>query len=302
MRIGIGLPAAVPGTDAMELGEWAERSERLGFESLGVLDRLVYDNLDPLVALGAAAARTERSELVTAILGVPYRGNAVVVGKQLASVHQISGGRLVAGLALGGWPEDYAASDVPLAGRGARFEEMIGTIRRVWGGELEGAGGPMPAPPAGSPPLLLGAIMPVGFARVAALADGWVAPFFGYQLLVDGMATLRRAWAEAGRAGRPRVVVERYFCLGDDADAIADEYLMHYYGAEYFAPARADTLTSGAQVETEVARIAEAGVDDLILFPCSGELEQVEMLAEALDATSPARRRPLSLSSSRTAS
>jgi alkanesulfonate monooxygenase SsuD/methylene tetrahydromethanopterin reductase-like flavin-dependent oxidoreductase (luciferase family) len=60
MRVGIGLPAAVPGVDATAIGPWAAQSERAGFASLGVIDRLVYDNLDPLVALAAAAARTER--------------------------------------------------------------------------------------------------------------------------------------------------------------------------------------------------------------------------------------------------
>jgi hypothetical protein len=53
MRIGIGLPAAVPGVDATVIGTWAAASERAGFASVGVIDRLVYDNLDPLVALAA---------------------------------------------------------------------------------------------------------------------------------------------------------------------------------------------------------------------------------------------------------
>jgi len=70
MRIGMGLPAAVPEADATALGEWAATAERLGFCSLGVIDRLVYDNLDPLVALAAAAARTERVELLTTVLNV----------------------------------------------------------------------------------------------------------------------------------------------------------------------------------------------------------------------------------------
>jgi hypothetical protein len=68
MRIGIGLPAAVPEIDATVIGPWAVASEHAGFASLGVIDRQVYDNLDPLVALAAAAARTERVELLTTVL------------------------------------------------------------------------------------------------------------------------------------------------------------------------------------------------------------------------------------------
>jgi alkanesulfonate monooxygenase SsuD/methylene tetrahydromethanopterin reductase-like flavin-dependent oxidoreductase (luciferase family) len=282
MRLGIGLPAAVPGTPATDIADWAATSERQGFESLAVLDRLVYDNLDPLVALAAAAARTERVELLTTILGVPYRQSALALAKQLASIDQLSGGRLTAGLALGGWPEDYQASGTSLADRGAAFEDMLTTMRRAWSGDISGAAGPMPKLAPGRPSVLLGAVLPVGFRRAATYGEGWVAPFFGHQLLVDGIAAIRRAWADAGRHGRPRVVVARYFCLGSGADRVADDYLRHYYGDEHFATARADTLTSPERLHAEIGRLAEAGCDDLLLFPCAGDLEQVTMLAQAL--------------------
>ena len=282
MRIGIGLPAAVPGASAMELGRWAAESERLGFQSLGVLDRLVYDNLDPLVALGAAAARTERAELITTVLGVPWRESAVVLGKQLASLDRLSGGRLTAGLALGGWPEDYATTGIPLASRGAAFDEMLATMRRVWAGALAGASGPIPALPHARPGVLFGGLAPAAFGRVATLGDGWVAPFFGYEMLVEGIASARQAWAEASRPGHPRIVVERYFCLGPGADEIADDYLEHYYGQQYSGLARADTLTTHEQLHAQIGRLSEAGCDDLILFPCSGDLRQVALLSDAV--------------------
>src|SRR5215213_2570445 len=113
MQIGVGLPAAVPGTPPSAIGTWAAESEHLGFESLSMLDRLVYDNLDPLIALAVAPERTERTELLTTVLTVPYRRNAVVLAKQLASIDTLSEGRLTPGLALGGWPDDYAASEAP---------------------------------------------------------------------------------------------------------------------------------------------------------------------------------------------
>jgi len=55
MKIGIGLPAAIPDVTATAVGEWAASAEQLGFSSVSVIDRLVYDNLDPLIALAAAA-------------------------------------------------------------------------------------------------------------------------------------------------------------------------------------------------------------------------------------------------------
>src|SRR5512145_2889915 len=149
MRIGIGLPAAVPGVDATIIGTWADEAEHAGFASVGVIDRLVYDNIDPLMALAAAAARTERVELFTTVLNVGWRANPVLLAKQMASVDLLSGGRLTAGLGLGGWPEDFAASGAPTSGRGARLDAAVATMRRAWAGELRGQGGPMRRLPSG---------------------------------------------------------------------------------------------------------------------------------------------------------
>jgi alkanesulfonate monooxygenase SsuD/methylene tetrahydromethanopterin reductase-like flavin-dependent oxidoreductase (luciferase family) len=112
MRVGIGLPAAVPEAEMDSIGNWAAAAEDAGFASVGVIDRLIYDNLDPLTALAAAAARTRRIELTSTLVNVCWRGNAILLAKQLASVDGLSGGRLTAGLGMGGWPADYEASGV----------------------------------------------------------------------------------------------------------------------------------------------------------------------------------------------
>ncbi len=285
MRIGVGLPAAVPGAPFQRLGDWAATAEEYGFRHLAALDRLVYDSLDPIVALTAAAARTSRIELITTILGVPYRQNAVLLAKQLGSLDLVAGGRFVAGLALGGWPEDYAASDVALRGRGDRFGTMINTLRDVWAGKLAGAAGPMAPHPRSGPPILLGALTPVGFDRVATLADGWIAPFFGLQTLRDGIDSATQAWRRAGRDGRPRVITERYFCLGPESRQTAAAYLDHYYGARYAPAVLADTMITPRQLIAEVERIEATGCDDLILFPCTADHDQLQRLVDALAAS-----------------
>jgi alkanesulfonate monooxygenase SsuD/methylene tetrahydromethanopterin reductase-like flavin-dependent oxidoreductase (luciferase family) len=282
VRIGIGLPAAVPGADMTTLGQWAADSERAGFDAVGVFDRLVYDNLEPLVALAVAAARTERVELLTTVLNVGWRKNPVLLAKQMASVEQVSGGRLTAGLGLGGWPEDYAASQVPQTGLAAIWESSLATMRAVWTGKTSGQGGPMPKLPDGRPALLLGGLVPAAHKRAATHGQGWVSPLFGLSLLQEGTVAVRKAWEEAGRSERPRIMTGRYFSLGDNADAMADEYIRHYYGDEYFPAARADTLTTSKHLRTELEALRAAGATDVILYPASAGLEQIDLLAEAV--------------------
>jgi alkanesulfonate monooxygenase SsuD/methylene tetrahydromethanopterin reductase-like flavin-dependent oxidoreductase (luciferase family) len=282
MKIGMGLPAAVPESDATTLGEWAATAEQLGFSSLGVIDRLVYDNLDPLVALAAAAARTERVELLTTVLNVPYRQNAVVLAKQLASIDRLSGGRLTAGLALGGWPEDYEASELPRRGLGAAMDAMVATMQAAWDGKLAGASGPMPALPPDRPGLLFGGLVPAAFARAAAVGQGWMAPSFGIEQLTAGVDSIRSAWDRIGRAGRPRVVTVRYFCFGPRADEHAEHYLRHYY-LDYADLVKADTPTTPEHLDAELRRLRDAGADDVVLMPCTDDVAQISMAADVLD-------------------
>ena len=281
MRIGIGLPAAVPDVDATTIGDWAAEAEQAGFASVGVIDRLVYDNLEPLTALAAAAARTQHVELFTTVLNVGWRANPVLLAKQMASVDLLSGGRLTAGLGLGGWPEDFAASGVPTSGGGARLRSTLATMRQVWTGEVSGQGGPMRRLPEGRPTLVFGGLVPAAYTRAATEGEGWVAPLLGLQLLEDGSAAVRQAWADAGRAGEPRIVTGRYFCLGRDADRVADEYIRHYYGDQGFPLARADTLTDPDQMQEELDTLAKVGVTDVVLYPSSPHLAQVRLAAAA---------------------
>src|SRR5688500_4772790 len=118
MEVAIGLPTTIRGVERDQVLEWARRAEARGFSSLGTIDRIVYDNYEPLIALAAAAAVTERIRLATTILIAPYRVNGVLVAKQAASVDRLSNGRLVLGVAVGGREDDYVASGADFHARG----------------------------------------------------------------------------------------------------------------------------------------------------------------------------------------
>src|SRR6185312_4253461 len=131
MDVGIGLPNAVPGTTGEQLTEWARRADGRGFSTLGTIDRIVYGNYEPLVALAAAAAVTERIGLTTSVLLGPLRGNAAAIAKQSLSVQALSGGRLTLGIGLGGRDDDYEVAGVETGSRGDELEAMLERIKEL---------------------------------------------------------------------------------------------------------------------------------------------------------------------------
>ena len=130
MKIGLGLPV----DDPRILLDWARRADAGPFSTLGLLDRLVWHNPEPLVTLAALAGATNRIRLQTEVLLVPLRGTALLA-KQVATLDRLCAGRFTLGIGLGGRPDDDAAAGVPSSGRGARLDEQLTQLRRLWAGE-----------------------------------------------------------------------------------------------------------------------------------------------------------------------
>ena len=128
MNIGIGLPTTTPGATGELLLEWARQADAGPFSSVAVLDRVAYDSFEPFAALAAAAGVTERVRLATMIAIGPLRPTGLLA-KQAASVHQLSGGRLTLGLAVGARTEDYETAGVEHRGRGQKLAEQLAYIR-----------------------------------------------------------------------------------------------------------------------------------------------------------------------------
>ena len=282
MKVGIGLPTAIPGVEREQLLDWARRADAAGFSSLGTLDRLVYPNLEPLVALGAAAAVTERIGLMTAVLLLPYRQNAALVAKQAATVHALSGGRLALGVGLGSRDDDFEASGVPLRGRGKRANEMLAQIRRLWAGDEVGyAGGVGPDVRDDPPELLVGGLSDAAFRRAAAYADGWILGAASPGRYAELAEKVDAAWRERGREGRPRRVAITYFALGDDPEGDTRRSIGHYYSfAQEYAETVVQVTAKGEDgVRERLEHFRGTDLDELVMFPSSADPEQVDLLA-----------------------
>jgi alkanesulfonate monooxygenase SsuD/methylene tetrahydromethanopterin reductase-like flavin-dependent oxidoreductase (luciferase family) len=280
MNVGIGLPNAVRGVDRTGIVDWAQRAERVGFSSLGTLDRLVYPNYESLIALAAAAAVTDRIGLVTDVLIAPLRSNTALFAKQAATIDSLSGGRLTLGLAVGGRPDDFEVSGVDFSRRGRIFEQQLDEMTAVWKGER--GVGPAPAHD-GRPGLLLGGSADVTFQRVAQHADGWTMGGGTPDMFTQAVEKLNAAWTSAGREGKPRTMALFYFALGDDAEQMASDSLGDYYA---FLGDIAKQIVAGAAkdsgtVRQYIAAFEAAGADEVICFPASTDVGQVDLLAEA---------------------
>lgn len=281
MKVGIGLPNAVPGTSGAELVEWARRAEARDFSTLGTIDRIVYPNYEPLVALAAAAAVTERIGLCTSVLLGPLRANAAELAKQTLSLNALSGGRFTLGIAIGGREDDYEISHIGMEGRGAWLDKALDEIKAIWEGDEVGPS------QAGAPGLVVGGYVDASLARAARVADGWIAGGQAPDEYRGMVEKLNKAWSDAGRSDTPRKMGLAYFSLGDDAEANANSYLKDYYawlGEETAGYIAGSAAKDAETVKQYLAAFEDAGCEELILFPAASDPDQVDLLADAISA------------------
>ncbi|MEY9858933.1 alkanesulfonate monooxygenase SsuD/methylene tetrahydromethanopterin reductase-like flavin-dependent oxidoreductase (luciferase family) [Catenulispora sp. GAS73] len=282
MEVGIGLPISAPEL----LLDWARAADTGPFTTLGLLDRLVYDNPEPLVTLAVLAGATSRVRLQTEVLLAPLR-EPVLLAKQAATLDRLSGGRFVLGLGVGGREDDHEAAGTDLHTRGRLLDRQMRVMQRIWSGaphsDTVGPIGPRPYR-ANGPEVLFGGFRPAALARVAHFGDGflaaaapsWIGPL---------IETVRRCWDEAGRSGRPRIVAQANVALGpEDVVDDARTAMAAYYR---FTGGRADRMVEGmlttpATIRQTIAQYAELGVDEVVLYCYGRDPGQVDRLAEAI--------------------
>jgi alkanesulfonate monooxygenase SsuD/methylene tetrahydromethanopterin reductase-like flavin-dependent oxidoreductase (luciferase family) len=283
MKIGIGLPNPVPGVPGSLLPTWARQSEQRGFSTLATIDRVAFGNHDSLIALAAAAAVTERIELLTNILLLPTR-QPVLLAKEAATIESISAGRFTLGVGVGGREDDFVSTETSFTGRGKRMDEMLELMTTAWRGEPV-AGSPEPVVPdlqSRTVPLLIGGTGDAAIRRTVRYGTGWTGGGGTPEQLAPVIARVRQAWGDSGRAGAPRILVLAYFSLGDEVEDSSYQYLRHYYGifGNYAEMIASSALRSAESIRGAISAFEEVGVDELILDPTVAELSQIDRLAD----------------------
>jgi probable F420-dependent oxidoreductase len=182
-----------------------------------------HQTLDPFVALGAAAAVTERIKLLTYLAVLPYR-NPLLLAKAAASVDMISKGRFVLGLGTGYLKTEFFALGATFDERNELFQEALEVLPLHWSGEKFSYHGKhfdardviaRPSPKAGTIPIWIGGNSKITRRRVAARAQGWM-PMGG----PPEMATTTRTPHLSGVDDVGAAIRELKEMAGDRADQI----------------------------------------------------------------------------------
>lgn len=205
MKIGL-IPVNIGVTDINMMTGMAQRAEQLGYESVWTFEHVIvpvdYESkypynssgkmgaepeapfVDPLIALTAIAARTETIRLGTGV-NILSEVNPLLFAKQTASLDVLSGGRLLLGVGIGWLREEFDAMGVPFERRGARFDDYVQAMRKVWSGDvvehqsefLNWSNFKSYPLPAQSPlPLIMGGNKGKIFERIARYGNGWFVP------------------------------------------------------------------------------------------------------------------------------
>jgi probable F420-dependent oxidoreductase len=233
----------------------AKLAEAAGFESLWAGEHVVLPSpqvprspmaphdriLDPIVALTYLAAHTSRVRLGTGIIILPQR-NPLVLAKELASLDELCGGRLICGIGVGYLEPEFRALGIPFTDRGKRTDDYLAAMRAIWTqpkpayhGRFVSFEG-VQAHPQRNIPVVIGGESPPAYRRAVESAHGWYGFHLDVKETAHALAALRQA---REHSARPQV-------LGDLEISIT--------------PAEPLTLE-------DVKRFADLGVHRLIVMP-----------------------------------
>ncbi len=248
MKIGL-VPVNVGVGSVDNIVALARKAEAVGVESLWTFEHVIVpldyaskypyspsgkmgaqpetNFVDPLIALAVVAANTERVKLATGV-NILSQANPLLLAKQAASLDFVSRGRFMLGVGIGWLEEEFAAMGTPFERRGARFDDYVQAMRKVWSGEvvehesdfLHWTGfksHPLPE----NLPVIIGGSKGKAFQRVARYGDGYFAPNAGVEGMQELVEQLSKACAEAGRDPAEIEISGMWLGFHEGVDAIA---------------------------------------------------------------------------------
>ena len=290
VRLGVNLPTF----DPLRVGgrqrflDAARLAEESGFDAVWVGDHLhvpspVYDST---VVLAAVAATTSRVKLGFGVMLLGLRQPAWVA-KQLTTIDAIAPGRLLLGVGVGGeFPAEFEALGLNVKQRGRLLDAALEQLPD-W---LQGRSTPPLSPTISHmPPIWVGGRSDAALRRAARVGDGWLGTWMSPERIGAVGETLTQLATEQGRA-RPTLglAVSVHIDANEGrAREQAEDYTQAMYGMPFEKVARYTPVGSAERVAEQLAAYAEAGVEEFVLTPLTGEpLAQIPRLAEIRELVS----------------
>ena len=274
--------------------------EELGFHSVWMEEHHgIKDHYwpSPLMVLAGFATRTSRVRLGTDVVVLPFH-HPVKVAEDAAMLDVISNGRLTLGVAIGYRPDEFALFGVSPERRGARFEEQLTIMRRLWTEDAVTFEGeffrlrdaqiePKPVQ-AGGIPVYLGAWGPLGMKRAATLADAWIpGPVADLPKILAAREQYDAALRQVGKdpAAVPRPLNREVVIAATEERAreLAERHLMVNYRDEYGGGTWNHPLIHGQAAEM-TSRLDAIGKDRFIVGTPEQCIEQIRLFRDAVGA------------------
>lgn len=292
-NIGLCFVHPAPLIEPGFAASFAKKCEDLGVHSLWVIDRIVYDNLEPLAFLAAAAAVTKKIRIGSSVLLAGVR-HPVLLAKTVATVDFLSGGRLTLGLGFGSRESDFSAVGVPFEGRGSRAEEAVKLMKRLWTEDRVSHKGrffqvdnltigpkPLQSP---HPPLWTGGGAEIALKRAGRWADGYIC---GSSAIDDFPVLWEKIAGFASAAGRDPAKIEKaaltFMAINNDTPKAAEAcaaYLNRYYGKVRTDVEKTFVVGSPQACAERIRAAFSKGVDTLIIGPAIPDLKQLDLFGE----------------------
>jgi probable F420-dependent oxidoreductase len=274
MKFGIAIRNMGPQSNRTTIRACARIAEQAGFDALFLSDHLCIPPdqtegsggryLDVLATLAFIAGATEKIRLGVSVLVVPYRP-AVLTAKQVATIQELSGERMILGIGVGWMKPEFDALGVEFRRRGAITNETLNVIYHLFGADVPGAYNGklvkfpsfvfLPRPK--RPTIWIGGNGPAAMTRAVKFGDGWH-PMLPATELKAKVEELHAGALAAGRAVS-EIIVRRGLKLDDTAAARAKVAAEQEAGATYFIMDLGrypDEQSFGKSVETFMAKVA----------------------------------------------
>jgi probable F420-dependent oxidoreductase len=292
-NIGLAWVNPAPLTKPENVANFAKKCEAMGCHSMWTIDRIVYDNLEPLTVLAAAAGATQKIRLGTSVLLANLR-HPSHVAKIISTLDFISNGRLTVGLGFGSRENDYKAVEIPFEHRGSRAVEQVQLMKRLWTEDnvtykgrfynVENLTvGPKPIQKP-HPPIWTGGGAEVALKRAGTWADGFIC---GSSAIPDFPATWEKISGYAKAAGRDPNKINKagltFMAIDDNqnkAVKTVEDYVMRYYGRLRVDVANTSLVGAPSAIIDRIGAFLAKGLDTLIIGLADPDPRQLDLFGE----------------------